>query len=311
MNRNRLVLVLAAAVLLGAAGSAQAVTLVDPALGCDQELNIAGEEYVLTGDLSCPTPSSGVRITASGVVFHLAGYTISSAVCDLSQALGGIVLEGGVTDVLIEGGTVSGFNDGIILYGKRSRARGMTVTDACVFGIVISGDYNRVDTSVVANNGLDGVALGQASYTTITSNHIFGNTRDGVEISNFSDRNVVESNSIHDNGTQAGYGVAIYNGRDNVIRGNAMNRNFSGIGIQSLSNTAENNFVAGSRQAGISISAIGVGSAVRRNMVFGSGLLDMSDELAGCRPNVWAGNRFQTDEAGGMPDGGPSVGCIQ
>ena len=85
MNRNGLGLVLGLAVFVGAAGSAEAVTLVDPAAGCDQELNIAGEEYVLTGDLSCPTVTSGVRITASGVVFHLAGHTISGDFCDLSQ----------------------------------------------------------------------------------------------------------------------------------------------------------------------------------------------------------------------------------
>jgi hypothetical protein len=46
-------------------------------------------------------------------------------------------------------------------------------------------------------------------------------------------------------------------------------------------------------------------------MVFGSGLLDMTDEVAGCGTNTWSGNTFQTDEAGGIPDGGPSVPCIQ
>ena len=313
MNGNRIVLVLgaAAAIVLGAAGSAHAVTLVDPAAGCDQELNIAGEEYVLTGDLSCPTKTSGVRITASGVVFHLAGHTISSPFCDLSQTLVGVLLEGAVTDVRVEGGNVSGFNDGILLSGTRTRARGMRVTGACVFGVVISGQANQLDTSVVANNGMDGVALGAARGNTVRSNRIFGNKRDGVEISNFSDANLIESNIIHDNGEYEGYGVVIYNGSGNMIRGNAVNGNFNGIGIQSLSNTAEDNTVAASRLAGISISAIGAGSSVQRNMVFGSRLLDMTDETVACGTNTWSGNTFQTDEAGGIPDGGPSVPCIQ
>jgi parallel beta-helix repeat protein len=312
MNGKRIVLALAAvSMFLGTAGSAHAVTLVDPAAGCDQELNIPGEEYVLTGDLSCTTKTSGVRITASGVVFHLAGHTISSPFCDLSVAMVGVHLEGAIEDVLVEGGFVSGFNDGILLSGVRTRARGMTVSGACVFGVVISGEDNQLDTSVVANSGVDGVALGAARGNTVRSNHIFGNYRDGVEISNFSDRNLIESNIIHDNGQYEGFGVVIYNGTGNVIRGNAVNGNFNGIGIQSLSNTAEDNTVSANKQSGISIAAIGAGSSVQGNRVFGSGLIDMTDEVAACGTNSWSGNTFQSDEAGGIPDGGPTVPCIQ
>ena len=101
------------------------------------------------------------------------------------------------------------------------------------------------------------------------------------------------------------------NGSGNMIRGNAVNGNFNGFGIQSLNNTAEDNTVAASRLTGISISAIGAGSSVQRNMVFGSRLLDMTDETVACGTNTWSGNTFQTDEAGGIPDGGPSVPCIQ
>jgi hypothetical protein len=311
MNYNRFALILSAAIFLGTVGSAEALTFVDPAKGCGQELDTAGEEYVLTGDLSCSTVSSGVRITASGVVFHLAGHTISGDFCDLSHTLGGIVLEGDITDVLVEGGTISGFNDGIIFSGSKSRVRGMTVTGACVFGIVVSGEGHVVDTSVVANNGMDGVVFARARAATLSSSHIFGNKRDGVDITDVSDDNRVESNIIVGNGEYEGYGVAIYYGSGNVIRDNAVNGNFNGIGIQSLSNSAEKNTVSGSRHSGISISAIGAGSQVLQNMVFGSGLIDMSDELVACGTNTWAGNTFQTDEAGGVDDGGPLVPCIQ
>jgi parallel beta-helix repeat protein len=180
-----------------------------------------------------------------------------------------------------------------------------------VFGVVISGEDNHLDTSVVANNGLDGVALGAARGSTVRSNRIFGNKRDGVEISNFSDANLVESNIIHDNGEYEGYGVVVYNGNDNTIRGNAVNGNFNGIGIQSERNAAEDNTVSGSTHTGISIAAIGAGSSVQRNMVFGSGRLDMTDEVAACGTNTWSGNTFRTDQAGGVDDGGPSVPCIR
>ena len=105
--------------------------------------------------------------------------------------------------------------------------------------------------------------------------------------------------------------MVVYNGNGNTIRGNAVNGNFNGIGIQSERNTAEDNTVAGSKHTGISIAAIGAGSSVQRNMVFGSGLLDMTDEVAACGTNTWSGNTFQTDQAGGVDDGGPSVPCIQ
>jgi hypothetical protein len=69
--------------------------------------------------------------------------------------------------------------------------------------------------------------------------------------------------------------------------------------------------VSANKQSGISIAAIGAGSSVQGNRVFGSGLIDMTDEVAACGTNSWSGNTFQSDEAGGIPDGGPMVPCIQ
>lgn len=214
---------LAVTLLLGP-GSAQALTPVDPAGGCPQTLSTPGE-YVLTGDLTCSGAVSGVIITASNVVFHLAGHTISNTTCDLDVGFGVIFVESGTSGVRIDGGTISGFNDGInLLFSSASRVSAMTVRDACVFGITVSGQNNRLDKNVVTKNGLDGVALGEASGTVITSNDISGNVRDGVEISNFSDNNIVDNNIIHNNGVNEGAGVAIFNGTNNVIRNNALNQ---------------------------------------------------------------------------------------
>ena len=194
---------------------------------------------MLTGDLSCPTASNGLLITASDVTLRLAGHTISSEICDLSQNLSGIVVSSGVTAVEIEGGSVTGFNDGILLYSMGSRVRATTVTGACAFGIVVSGENNRLETNVIVGNGIDGVVLDRAAGTTISANYISGNTRNGVTISDFSDANAVDQNIIHDNGQAEGYGVAIYNGTGNTIRANALTRNVNGIGILSPGNTAE------------------------------------------------------------------------
>jgi parallel beta-helix repeat protein len=306
-----------AVTLLLAVSPAQALTPVNPAGGCPQELSAPGE-YVLTGDLACTGAVSGVIITASNVVFHLAGHTISSTTCDLSETFGGIFVQGGISGVRIDGGAVSGFNDGIILSSSNSRVVGMTVMNACVFGITVSGRNNWLEKNVVTTSGVDGIALGQASRTRVISNDISGNVRLGVDISNFSDKNIVEDNIINNNGIVGEQGgVAIFNGTGNIIRNNAVNNNWAGILLESPGNLAQGNTVNGSADVGIVINSFGASSTVRRNTVLGSGLADMSDGSAGCDGNAWGvpypaqGNLFQTDLVVGVADGGPGVGCIR
>ena len=287
---------------------------VNPADGCGQTLPKATDngtkEYVLTGDLACSGAVSGVIIAASDVVFHLAGHTISNTTCDLNVTFGGIFVQGGISGVQIDGGTVSGFNDGIILSSSNSRVRSMRVANACVFGMAVSGQNNRIETSVVTASGVDGIGLGQASGTVVTANDISGNARVGVDISNFSNANIVENNLINNNGTTEGYGVAIFNGTNNLIRGNAVNGNVNGIGIDSPGNLARDNTVSGSTNTGIAISTVGAPSTVRRNSVLGSGVTDMSDGSANCGTNIWRHNTFHTDLVVGVADGGPGAGCI-
>jgi parallel beta-helix repeat protein len=293
-------------------GSAQALIPVDPSGGCPQTLSVPGE-YILTGDLACSGAVSGVLITASNVVFHLAVHTISDTTCDENVSFGGIFVQGGISGVRIDGGTVSGFNDGIILSSSNSRVVGMTVMNACIFGMAVSGRNNRLEKNVVTASGVDGIGLGQASRTRIIANDISGNGRVGVDISNFSDKNIVEDNIIHHNGFGAGEqgGVAIFNGTDNVIRNNAVNNNFAGILIESPGNLAQGNTVNGSVNTGILISNLGAPSSVIKNTVLGSGFTDMSDGNAGCAGDTWKNNTFETDLVVGASDGGPGAGCIQ
>lgn len=301
-----------ATILLLTVDPAQALTPVDPSGGCPQTLSAPGE-YILTGDLTCTGAVSGVIITASSVIFHLAGHTISNTTCDLSQTFGGIFVQGGIAGVQIDGGTVSGFNDGIILSSSASRVRGMTMADACVFGMAVSGQNNRLEKNVVTKSGVDGIGLGQASRTRVTANNISDNVRVGVDISNFSNKNIVEDNIINNNGISSGEqgGVAIFNGTDNIIRNNAVNNNFGGILIESPGNLVLGNTVNGSTNTGIAISTVGASSTVIKNTVLGNGVTDMSDGSASCDANTWKNNTFQTDLVVGSSDGGPSVGCIR
>ncbi|HEY7337547.1 MAG TPA: right-handed parallel beta-helix repeat-containing protein [Bryobacteraceae bacterium] len=298
-------LFLGAAMLLLAAGPALALTLVNPAAGCAQTLHIAGE-YVLTGDLNCSgTFGNGINITASNVIFHLAGHTISSTDCDFTKNISGIAVPSGSSNVRIDGGTVRGFNDGILLYSSNSVVRGIKSTGACAFGMAISGLNNRVEGSLVTASKGDGIGIGSASGVVITENDISGNFRVGVDISNFSNNNLVSVNIINNNGMAAGTGggVAIFNGTNNLIRNNTVNNNFDGILIDSPLNTVETNTVNGSagngtNGVGISINAAGASTVVQGNTVLGSSAVDMSDTNPGCGSDVWRGNTFQTGKAG-------------
>ena len=299
---------LAAFVLL-AASPAMALTNVT---ACGQNLSAPGQ-YILVNDLDCSgTSANGIDITASNVVFHLAGHTIASTDCDPSKGIAGIAV-GGMSGVEIEGGTVRGFNDGIALSASSSRVVGMTVTRACVFGIALSGANNQVNTSVVTLSGVDGIGIGAATGTHILGNDISDNARVGVDISNFSNNNFVENNVINRNGILSGEqgGIAIFNGSANLIANNALNNNLNGIEIESPGNTVRNNTVNGSVNTGIFVLAGASPSIVKLNTALGNVLVDLADDSSTCSGNIWRKNTFQTDLAGGVSDGGPGAGCMR
>ena len=319
------ILALTAAMPLLGTAPAQAQTTCQPApvTTCGQVLDAAGE-YVLVADLNCtgmPGDYNGITITASNVALHLGGHTVSSSDCDLARNISGIFVAGGVTDVRIDGGVVIGFNDGVVLSSSRSRVAGMTVKNSCVSGIHVQGEKNRVETNVVTGSGSDGIALFPASHSVISSNYSSGNKRGGVALSASAHDNTIADNILNSNGGGgAGYGVAIFDGTNNVVRNNAAS--YNGIGIRvslavnptgdpQLGNKILSNTVSGNSDTGIWIEANGAPSIVRRNKVLGSGDVDMLDDSAQCDGNIWRNNIFRTDVVAGLPDGGPCTGCIK
>jgi parallel beta-helix repeat protein len=309
-----------AASLPPSAVAAPPPTPVHPAGGCGQTITAPGE-YVLTGDLACTGAVSGVRIASSHVSFHLAGHTISNTTCDPTVTFAGIFVDGGLVDVEIEGGTVRGFNDGIVLSSSRSRVRGMAVHGACQFGILVQGAENRVVTNVASGNG-DGIMLSPATGAVIASNNSFGNKRSGVALSDSASSNLIANNILANNGTSGGegYGVVVFNGTGNVIRDNAANDNQIGIRIASamnpggspaLRNQVLDNTASGNAQVGIWVQREASPSLIRRNTVLGTRSIDMLDDSAACGANVWKSNVFRTDVVAGLSDGGPGTGCLK
>lgn len=296
-------------VLISTAQNARSQT---PVTICGQLLASAGE-YRLMNDLNCTAPSGdfdGVRISASNVVFHLGGHTISSSVCDQTRNITGIFVGGGITNVTIDGGSVFGFNDGVVLSSSNSLIKGVRVTQSCMSGVHVQGSNNRVEKVTATGNG-DGVSVLNGVSTVVRANYLTGNTRTGVAISGNSLVTLVEDNIIDNNGSVGGYGVAVFNGSDSTIRDNAVNYNRNGIFLSAPNNTVRNNTINGSTDVGISITPLGSPSDIRRNTVLNSGGTDMTDDSPGCGANTWRNNTFVTDLVNGVPNGGPNVPCLR
>lgn len=290
---------------------------------CGQALNTPGE-YILERDLVCNdsgTDINGVVITASDVIFHLAGHSISAVACDLTRNISGIFVQGGIANVKIDGGKIDGFNDGIVLSSSNSLIQGMTISNACAFGIAAQGSNNQIYTNIVTTSG-DGVALVPSSNTQVRANFLSGNVRAGVAVSDFADRNTIEYNILSNNGTSGeGYGVAIVNGHGNTVKHNAINQNDIGIrigtavnrdGTPGLRNIAFENTINDNAMNGIWLEkSVGAPSRIRRNTVLGSGSADMQDDAQNCGGNSWQKNTLITDIVSGLTDGGSGSGCIQ
>ena len=310
VQKNWLIALVVALATPWLSAAAPEVEEVDPAVGCGGEPLSEPGHYILTRDLACSGAVNGIVITASDVVLHLAGHTISNETCDPNENVIGIFVTGGLTGVTIEGGTVSGFNDGIILSSSQSRVTGMTVSGACYYGILGQADENRIDNNVVTGSGY-GVGLVPATNTHVRGNHLSGNAI-GVQISGTdSDNNVVEYNIITNNNLGApGTGVQLANGTGNTVQHNAINDNYVGVAVHSPGNTVQANTVSAS-STGITIDSNGEASTVQGNTVLGSAVVDMADDTAECGASTWQDNTFQTDTVLGVPDGGPGAGCIR
>jgi parallel beta-helix repeat protein len=313
------------AVILLWVGPAQAQST--PVTTCGQVLSAPGQ-YHLTGNLG-PCTGNGVVITASDVDFTLAGFTLSGVssgtpgtpTCNSASPQTGVLVEpaggsGPLSGVRITGGTVTGFVDGVVIQSSSdSRVAAMTVTGNCIFGISVGNSQRvRLETNVVTASGLDGVGIGASHDVLVTSNDISGNTRVGVDISNFSDNNTVSLNILKDNGiTTGGSGVAVFNGNNNTLLGNAANGNFNGILLSTLVNgtVIRDNVANGNLSTGIVISTTATSNAVKDNTARGNGTVDLSDGNSGCDTNTWKKNTFGTDSVAGISDGGPGTGCIR
>lgn len=310
-------LVFVSSLAVGAlAGASNTWAQPSPVDHCGQELDQAGD-YYLPNDLG-PCSGHGVVITATNVRFTLAGHTLSGVSggesCDIENPQTGIAVQ--APGATISGGTVTGFWDGITLT-PASRVTGMRVEGNCSNGVIVSGN-GQVDTTVVTDNGNDGIALCPGKNAIVTGNDVLGSSRYGISLScgdaGTGDGNQILRNILRGNGKPGGDGggIAVFGGNNQTIAGNSASGNLIGVYlITTTGSTVRDNVTNGNRDAGIVLTGGAHGTAVRGNTAFHNARVDMQDDNPGCVTNTWWTNFFVTDIVAGSPDGGPMVPCLR
>jgi len=298
---------------------------------CGQVLRTAGD-YELAQDVG-PCQGDGVVIAANGEHLTLAGHTIAGvnppSVCNFrttGATQAGVRAEGPFTDLLINGGTITGFVQGIRLVGLPTAplaftVTAMTVTDSCELGIAVHfAQDGLIATSVVTGNGLDGIGLvgagvGVLQNITIEDNHVSGNARYGIldEGNNIN----IRDNIVNDNAALfTGAGIAVFR-NDNTINRNAINNTNvppGAVGAPGiiLASGVQNNVVTGNTAngnvTGIDIERNASSNTIKGNIAHGNSSADMQDANPACDANTWKANNFDTALVAGVAVG--NAGCI-
>ncbi len=119
-----------------------------------------------------------------------------------------------------------------------------------------NSDYNILRENVALNNSTHGILLASGSdYNTIMDNISSNNSSRGIYIADSCNNNTVTDNTISSN---RWYGINIRGSSNNVITGNAISNNSTGILINSYTSASydnrvyNNNFIDNSTQASVS-----------------------------------------------------------
>ncbi len=191
-----------------------------------------------TNIIDCP--NDGLIVGASNITIDLGGNTVGGRKTDNSA---GIRNGRGYTGVTIRGGTIRGFDTGLIVAGRSGTHN--TITD-----LEITGNHNGITLSQGPFNEVNGVVLRE-------------NDEAGIKVE--SDSNKILSNDI----TNARPGILIA-GNSNTLSENSIDGGGNGIAGKGDKNTLTENDLKGGAGGGIVL--LGSNNTVKNNGVknFGS-----------------------------------------
>lgn len=237
-------------VLAGVLGSAPLVVAAQPIKITSCPFTIAtSDHYSLKTDCTIGTGGIGITIVASNAKLTMAGHTLTGP----GDGTGTGILITSVSNVIITGGTVKGFGNGVELDGvSSSRINGLVATN-----------------NVAAAPHGNGVWLHSSSANVLVGITASGN-RSGFRVENESNNNTLTLDSALSN-IGNGFLVradAIHSTSGNMLLNNVATGNVNGIAIGGAAGTGSvtNNTVQGNQTSGNS-TGINVSTVAGSNVV--------------------------------------------
>lgn len=145
-----------------------------------------------------PCPGDGLIVAVNGVSINLNGHKVFA-----TQRLNiGVRLEN-VSNVSVVGGTVEGFDTGVLVIGGVADTVANMTLQNNRFGIQVQNapsNGHQISKNVITNNRLAGVLLSpNASGATVNKNSVTGNVGFGIVLDGGSSLNVISSNDVFGN----------------------------------------------------------------------------------------------------------------
>ncbi|MCA9918816.1 MAG: CSLREA domain-containing protein, partial [Anaerolineales bacterium] len=86
-----------------------------------------------------------------------------------------------IVDIVLDG-SEAGSADGLILAANGITLSNLTIQNFAGNGIVIYGSNNRIETSIIRNNGANGILVAEGAGNTFSQNAIYGNGALGIDL---------------------------------------------------------------------------------------------------------------------------------
>jgi parallel beta-helix repeat protein len=214
------------------------------------------QNVVLTSNLNC-ADSDGLIVSASDIVIDLNGHTISGPDVNSEEKTSskvGIMVPN-VNNVVIQDGTIQGFQPGILMTGSQNvELKGIVSKNNHIGMFATGASIVNAHLSILMNNEI-GFAGHSTQQPTLENNILYQNALAGITLVN-TDNGVVTLNSI----TESGNGIYVDNQSNNnnvnfnnVLLNEIDLNNANGLPVNTNGNTYDQNNCMTSNPSGICI----------------------------------------------------------
>ncbi len=212
----------------------------------------------LSGDLG-PCPGDGLVVGASDILIDTGGHIITGDDVGLG---GGVRIESPHRNVEVRHGTITGFNEGVVLAGTSGNHVWRLRLVDNNRGIDLAGfnSGNLIEKNEAIGNAGDGIRIDASSDNTVHKNTIVGNVF-GISVSNGADDNVITKNDVSDGAPGFSFGISVFSNSDR--------------------NVVEKNRVTGMALEGIQVESSSDGTLISKNMSTENGTDGILVEPAG------------------------------